>query len=344
MTQLSRSFLQETYPLHCKSRHFLNLSQHAQLRAKPNGVMIIDATRRGGIESPAYLDVLRWHTMFNFKDHYENIVLIFWGKFPKRLAAQYKQAIAYLRSMGVTVLCFITHNYYYYPIEPHVTYEEQELDQLLECLGTPDALRLRFDPIILGTDPQGKEIPNIEHFGKLCEKAEKYGIKHIVFNFLVPSYKNTGNKLACMGYQIRTPQTDEVHSLLSQMLILKPQHLYLRGCAETADLATSFPEILPSGCADPNWAKSVNQKLTTRPFIGHHSREGCGCVYAGDIGIYPQYVKNTTKDGVSFTAMENIPCPGGCVYCYAQWKNNPDVYYAQNHCTGNCRLCKLHQS
>jgi hypothetical protein len=275
---------------------------------------MIDFTRRGGPEHPEYLDVLRWHATYDWKDTLSHVVLTFWTKSPANTAIQYHDAVTYLRSKGVTILAFVTYNSYFYPIEPYVTEDDQNLSGLFHLLGSP-AIRLRWDPIIFGNDPSGKPIPNLDHYKRVLDVAEKCNLHQIVINFLVPTYKNTGSKLAKMGYEIIDPSFEQKRDLLGQMLEITPERIRLQGCAESYMFKDEFPgKIARSSCSDPDWATMVNPKLLLRgSFIGSYSRRTktakCGCKYWSDIGIY--------------AALGGPPCERRCVFCYAQ--DNPAI-------------------
>jgi len=296
-------------------------SGQIRIEPAPPGVLMIDFTRRSGPETvgsdpanPSYADILRWHSWFDWRERYEDIVLVFWTKSPQKVMSIYRPMIEYLQSQGVTFLMFVTRNGYYYPIEPYVTPQDQQLQEAVNVLGHT-AIRYRFDPIIVGTQPDGSRIPNQDHWKQLIEEAEMYGITRIVINFLVPHYKGAGNKLSVMDYSVYEPEIDEKRDILGEMLDVTPQHITLQGCAESYMFKDDFPgRILPAACTDPTWAMEVNPKLKDRQFHGSSSRSGkgiqCGCMYYSDLGIYEN--------------MGSDPCERGCVFCYAQ--SNPPIY------------------
>lgn len=319
-------WLEQTYPRFVRHqtksgwRYFKSVSGYQSdtlsLPPAPSGVLMIDFTRRSGPETigsdpanPSYANILRWHAYFDWKDRYEDVVLVFWTKSPNRVMQIYRPMIEHLQRKGVTFLMFVTRNGYYYPIEPNVTPEDQDISEAVKVLGS-NAIRYRFDPIILGYDSNGDAIPISQHWDACVSDAIKYGISNIVINFLVPHYKGAGKKLEKMDYSILDPSFEQKQDVLGRMLDVLPDSISIQGCAESFMFKDIFPgKIKPSACTDPNWALDVNPNLAQRGiFHGNASRKGkdvsCGCVYWSDLGIY----HNMGAD----------KCERGCVVCYAQ--------------------------
>jgi len=221
-------------------------------------------------------------------------VVCFWTKNADGLAELYGETIRKLQGHGVTVLSHFTVTGYGCPLEPGVP--EPSGKELVKLLGQK-AIRLRFDPIILG-------YANPKHFKKCLEQADNMGVDEIIVNFLVPEYKDVSTALPSLGIQANRPTKERVLEALSKLRALAPRWVSLRACAETSILlGNDRPEWLAqASCASPEWAIKVNPDLG--PIIGHASRKGCGCVYSADWGLYP--------------SQGGYACPHRCAYCYAK--------------------------
>ncbi|MDN5348113.1 MAG: hypothetical protein PWP65_1677 [Clostridia bacterium] len=250
----------------------------------------VDFTRRNDPAHPAGAALLEE----KLKKHGPPRVLCFWTKAPARVSHIYAPVIASLRQNGTLVLAQVTLNNYR-EMEPGIKDADRELGPLVEILGGPEHIRLRFDPIVDGyTRP--------EHFQKTVEVARKYGIRRIITNFLVPEYKGVGNLLAQKGFQINKPSRQRKIEILAGFLKMAGD-IELAVCAESKDLILELPRLKKAACSDAEWAISLRPELEGM-FSPRPSRPGCGCCYAADWGLY--------KNWGGYT------CPHQCLYCYAK--------------------------
>lgn len=252
---------------------------------------IIDFTRRNDPATPAALDLLEKQLSRGLPD-----VLVFWSKNPNGIQKLYVKPITKMVKAGTLVLCQFTVNGYSKEMEPAVDRSFHLFDKLASFL-TPRAIRLRFDPIIVGYTTES-------HFDYCLSVAVKYGISRITTNFLVPSYKGVGRLLISRGFKIElSPSNDQKTAWLSYMQSKARKYgIEIAVCAETSHL-TSVPGIKSASCTDPDWI------LQWRPHLQNlikvrGSRRGCGCCYTGDWGKYK------SQDGYT--------CPHQCLYCYAK--------------------------
>jgi hypothetical protein len=248
----------------------------------------IDYTRRN---DPACLAGLeRFKEMLLFHGYPQ--VLCFWTKAPTTLAYLYEDVIRDLQDHNTLVLAQVTQNFYGEDMEPGI--RPQDLGPLVTLISCK-AIRLRFDPIILGyTKPS--------HFQNCVEVAKKHRVDRITVNFLVPEYKNVGALLKEKGFNIEAPSKQRKISTVGAMGSMAGD-IEIAICAETAGMIAEFPWLKPAACADPKWAIDLQPDLKfTHTERG--SRPGCGCVYSGDWGEY------RNRGGYA--------CPHQCLYCYAK--------------------------
>lgn len=252
----------------------------------------IDYTRRNDPAQRYYVDKLR--RMLD-KHGYPK-VLCFWTKAPATVAKLYRSLIDEMKANDTLVLAQVTWNNYGPEMEPGVTPARAEIKPLVELLG-PAAVRVRFDPIIIGFTTR-------EHLDACLATCVDSGISRIITNFLVPEYKGVGKLLRQMGYDIKSPDRGRKIITLQWMVnIAADVGIEIAGCAELyiSGVAQEVEGLVISGCADPEWAQSLKPGLS---FTHRPSRPGCLCVYDGDWGEY------SSRGGPQ--------CPHQCVYCYAK--------------------------
>jgi hypothetical protein len=221
--------------------------------------------------------------------------LCFWTKNPGAISTLYGDIVRKLQAKGSTVLVQATVTGYGAPLEPGVP-EVSGMGELVKLIGSK-AIRLRFDPIILGyTKP--------EHFKKCLYQAQENDIEEIIVNFLVPTYKGVGTLLSNSGIPFKPVTQANVLSTLNKLRDMAPANIRIIACAETHNIVRGVaPSWLgAAACADPKWAMRVNPALGT--IIGRSSRQGCGCCYSDDYGQYHN--------------SGGYKCPHGCLYCYAK--------------------------
>lgn len=249
----------------------------------------VDFTRRNDPAHPAGVEILEKKLLQGFPH-----VFCFWTKAPVKVASLYAHHIKKMQEQGTLVLSQVTLNNYK-EMEPGVNDFDKNLGPLIELLGGPQYIRLRFDPIIVGyTTPA--------HFSKTVEVALKHGIKRIIVNFLVPEYKGVGLLLAKKGFKIQKPSHEMKVEILSRLLSMS-RGIEIAVCAESFALTNDLPQLKKAACSDAEWAEELRPDLkgifTLRP-----SREGCGCCYSADWGIYRNW--------------GGYACPHQCLYCYAK--------------------------
>lgn len=218
-------------------------------------------------------------------------VFHFWTKAPAKVAELFAEPIQYMKENGSLVVAQVTLNYYGEPLE-HIPAERMELKPLADMLGG-DHIRLRFDPIVLGSF-------SMEQYLKCVKSAVDNGVKRITVNFLVPEYEKVDQILKRFGVTYRSGSEDEKRQVLRDLRKVTPSNIEIAVCAETANMLEEG--ISKAGCADPDWFASLGADMST--LTGHTSRKGCGCFYTHDWGEYP------SRGG--------YVCPHKCLYCYAK--------------------------
>lgn len=254
----------------------------------------VDYTRRNDPAQPFFVE----HLKSKIQKHKYPHVLCFWTKSPSKIPVLYGDTIKDLKNHGCLVLLQTTINSYGY-LEPTITEKDVELDDLIKLLGGSDYIRFRFDPIIPG-------FTKLENYVKVLELAKKYGVKRIITNFIVPSYKNISSVLTKLGIRSdEATEQEKITTLSSMVALAKDYNVELCGCAELNRIGMSdkVTGLIRAGCADYQWAENLRPEYKGM-FKIRPSRPGCLCCYDDDWGLY-------RNNGAP-------PCPHKCLYCYAK--------------------------
>jgi hypothetical protein len=163
--------------------------------------------------------------------------------------------------------------------------------RLAEMIG-PERVVWRYDPVFLS--PRYTLETHMERFGYLANKLAGYTEKCII-SFL-DTYSSTEKRMR----EINPEDWQEVTMRTTARELSKIAHSYgmkMETCAEAIDLSEFG--IGHANCIDGALAERiVKRKLDIKK--DKYQRPECGCAESVDIGAY-----NT--------------CPGGCLYCYANY-------------------------
>lgn len=185
-------------------------------------------------------------------------------------------------------------------IEKQVIRPEEALSQiepLLEVVGSPERLSLRFDPIVFWWE-KGELKSNLDFFPVLARHAAKYGLHQIRFSF-AQWYRKARMRATRVGLNYFDPPEEEkleVATKLVQIASLFGLELY--SCAQS--FLTTVPGIKASACIDGVWLQKIHPTQSPVSLAKDKTqRPECNCTESVDIGSYAQ------------------SCPHSCLYCYA---------------------------
>lgn len=172
-----------------------------------------------------------------------------------------------------------------------------QLDSLIEIVGGPERVTVRFDPIVFWEE-LGKLKTNHHVFETLAPSLAAKGIRTIRFSF-AQWYNKAKRRAAKMGFAYMDPSVEEKKSRTADLVsIAKTWDLHLNSCSQK--FLTEVPGIQPSSCIDGTLLQSLHpQKEKTFIKKDKSQRSECGCTESVDIGSYSQF------------------CPHSCLYCYA---------------------------
>lgn len=222
--------------------------------------------------------------------------IVFWSKNPRPLLnhdslrktlGKYDQIYLHftISGMGGTYL------------EPRIPSTESALHilpDLIQYLGDPKRVRLRFDPIVHLRLPDGKLYSNLNRFNEVVRAAVRFGIHEVTISWM-ETYPKVLKRLQKHGIEPLPVPKDQWQKegdfIFDQAMKLG---LKVHGCCVKG--------LAISKCIDG----ALLTKLHPKRAVASEEKAGgqrplCGCTESWDIGWYNS-------------------CPGGCLYCYA----NPD--------------------
>ncbi len=196
-------------------------------------------------------------------------------------------------------------------LEPNVP-PFREMLRLLEPLvaftGSPDRIRIRFDPIVHLRSTNGRTYCNIERFEEIAAAAARMGIHNFSTSWMSP-YKKVIARLSNHSFT-EIPLSQERR---------EEEYRYLLKLAARYDInmyCCSMEGLPRSRCIDGQLLTELHPDrlpCSTRKAKGQ--RTTCGCTESFDIGWYFQ-------------------CPHGCLYCYANPALVP-LEHAHENLAGN---------
>lgn len=189
-------------------------------------------------------------------------------------------------------------------VEPGVPLPQNalhQLDALLEILGRPERMTVRFDPLTFWLAGEKVEA-NLHFFEKLAPALACRGIKTVRFSF-VQWYNKAKRRAVKLGFQYYDPPDEEKKKYTATLVqIAQVWGVSLFSCSQ--NVLTEVPGISPSACIDGKLLQRLHpRKEEASGKKDKSQRAECGCTESVDIGSYVQ------------------SCPHCCLYCYA----NPKV-------------------
>ncbi|MFH0778752.1 MAG: DUF1848 family protein [Candidatus Eisenbacteria bacterium] len=183
-------------------------------------------------------------------------------------------------------------------LEPRVPQYRESLSclpELVELVGRPERVRLRFDPIVHLTAADTGTYSNLPLFEGVVSAAGRVGLPVVIVSW-VQSYPKVERRLRARGIRLEMPAESVMREELSQMQASCTRaHVRLLGCCA--------PGLPAAKCIDGELFNAFHPLgLTCSEARAGDQRAACSCTTSLDIGWYK-------------------PCVHGCLYCYA----NPGV-------------------
>ncbi|MEW6258701.1 MAG: DUF1848 family protein [Thermodesulfobacteriota bacterium] len=198
-------------------------------------------------------------------------------------------------------------------LEPRVPPLPVRIDQMAYLIRRfrPAGVVWRFDPICIGTDPNGAFFRTSDAFGEMAEQMAAVGVRTCTFSFL-DRYAKVIRRSTAKGVHFIDPEPTERMAISSEMaLIACNLDIRLQVCCE-AELLKRLPKdgpITQASCIPaPLLVELHGEGCQLLPDKGQRRDKGCGCYLSRDIGSYKDH-----------------PCHHDCLFCYANPSNQePD--------------------
>ena len=183
---------------------------------------------------------------------------------------------------------------------PHPTVALSQLDSLIEIVGIPRRVSVRFDPIIYWRKDD-QDMTNLHYFEELAPILHDKGIQDVRFSF-TQWYNKAKRRAAKENFIYMDPPPEKkVKDARYLHQVANNYGIAIHLCSQASLSEASV--IAPSSCIDgallrdlhPDQAPASIKKDRTQ-------RKECLCTESVDIGSYTQF------------------CPHCCLYCYANPK------------------------
>ena len=226
----------------------------------------------------------------------ENIhTLVIWTKNPRNMLVHSKLNRLLERLDQIYVLLTIT-GLGGTPLEPNAPSADQvfrQLPAIIDFLGSPRRLAIRYDPLI-DVLYQGKErLSNIDMNGFLdiLNRAHFLGVERVIVSY-VTLYKKVIKRLNANDFEILEHPLEEISGFIRDQMIPPVDRLGMQ-------LSTCvLPHLTQKGCIDANTLIEMHPlRLPCSQVKDKTQRGECRCTKSLDIGQW-------------------FSCYHGCLYCY----------------------------
>jgi len=189
------------------------------------------------------------------------------------------------------------------PLLPPLTERIRQLCELAASFG-PERIAWRFDPVIFTARTDTRPcvsacVSTVESYRAIGSQVAKAGVKRSIFSFL-DLYGKVKRRIERIGLNLAEP-SDLVKVQFAGELVRAAGDLglSLESCSEELG---PIEGIKPSACIDGRLLSHLSGKDAPSS-KDPGQRHACNCTVSRDIGSY-----------------KDMPCPSGCVYCYANPK------------------------
>jgi hypothetical protein len=264
---------------------------------QPEPKKVISASRRVDLLSfyPDYL-IQRLEEIGKKNIH----TLVLWTKNPLVIFKN-KSLRKYLKTIDQLYLLLTVTGLGGTPLEPEAPETEivlKSLPDLVDFLGSPLRLALRYDPLIEAVYDEKNRLTNIDLklFHYILNHLYPLGIKRIITSY-VTLYPKVRKRLDKYNFRIIEHPIEEIEDFILKQMTPRAEKLGL-------EVSTCvLPELTSKGCIDGKILMELHPRKEPCSLVKDKSqRISCHCTESTDIGRW-------------------FSCYHGCLYCYG----NPDL-------------------
>lgn len=227
--------------------------------------------------------------------------LVIWTKDPKNLFKHNRLRRMLQKIDHIYILLTIT-GLGGTPLEPEAPPAEKilpQLHQVVELVGSPQRIAIRYDPLLDLFHQEKTHLSNIEVglFIDILKSVSSLGIKRAITSY-VTLYPKVIKRLKRYNFQMVDHSISEIKSFIQNkmMPLAKNFEMELSTCV--------FPDLTASGCIDGQILTELHPRKEPCSLAKDPSqRPTCHCTRSIDIGQW-------------------FSCYHGCLYCYG----NPQMY------------------
>jgi hypothetical protein len=183
---------------------------------------------------------------------------------------------------------------------PHPTVALSQLDSLIEIVGNPRRVSVRFDPIIYWQEGD-KERTSLHYFEELAPILQNKGIRDVRLSF-AQWYNKAKRRASKENFvYVDPPLEKKVKDAKYLHQVAKNYGLELYICSQAS--LSEAADISSSSCIDGALLQELHpDRVPASTKKDRTQRKECLCSESVDIGSYTQF------------------CPHSCLYCYANPK------------------------
>lgn len=183
------------------------------------------------------------------------------------------------------------------PFAPNIEEVFNQLPKIIDFIGSPQRLAIRYDPLIDVVYKRKLHLSNIQInlFDKVLGKASTLEIKRIIVSY-VTLYKKVIERLKRNKFEIVAHDIEEITDFIKNEMMPRVKNLGM-------ELSTCVvPHLTSKGCIDGPTLTSLHPKQETCSTAQDPSqRQTCHCTKSYDIGQW-------------------FSCYHNCLYCYGSPK------------------------
>ncbi len=217
--------------------------------------------------------------------------IVLWSKNFAKFLEKTKSAAIFDR-YNLYFLFTINDMTYLEPGIPPLAVRLSQLDELAVRYG-PERIAWRFDPVVFTA---AGPIMGNDTFRRIGQRVVASGVTRTIFSFL-DMYGKVKKRNNALNLQLTDPPPETKTEYASGLMEIAGElGLTLESCCEEID---DVDGIERSSCINGTLLGELACEPARRS-VDSGQRKMCRCTVSRDIGSY-----------------DDMPCPGGCMYCYA---------------------------